>query len=144
MPAGSPAVSATLRSAFFVAVLDERAVARLAQPVLVGLVGLARADRLARRGLLAVFRELVGAALHHLHQVPAERRADGLAYLVVLERVHHALEFRHRVPGRDPAEVAALGGARILRLRLRDGAEVLALQDARAQLLELLACIGFR
>src|SRR3954464_814740 len=63
IPAGSPAVSATLRSAVFVAVLDEGAVAGLAQPVLVRLVRLALPNRLARGGLLAVFRQLVGTAL---------------------------------------------------------------------------------
>src|SRR5690349_10662769 len=65
MPAGSPAVRAILASAFFVTVLDERAIARLPQPVLVRLVRLACADGLARRGLLAILRELVGAALEH-------------------------------------------------------------------------------
>src|ERR1043166_5579565 len=79
MPAGSPAVSATrLALALVVAVLDEGTVALLAQPVLVGLVGLALADRLARSDLLALVRELVGAAFDHLHEVPAERRLDGL------------------------------------------------------------------
>src|SRR5690348_11495856 len=60
MPAGSPAVRATRvsdrgtavalprASALVVAVLDERAVALLAQPVLVRLVRLACADGLAR------------------------------------------------------------------------------------------------
>src|SRR4051812_2278601 len=84
MPAGSPAVSATTASlALVVAVLDEGAVARLPQPVLVRLVGLARADRLARGGLLAVVGQLVGAPLEHLDQVPAERRLDGLAHFLV-------------------------------------------------------------
>src|SRR3954469_23021806 len=100
IPAGSPAVSATSGSALVVAVLDEGTVAHLAQPILVGLVGLALADRLADRDLLAVFRELVGPALEHLHQVPAEGRLHGLAYLPVLQLVHRALELRHRVTGR--------------------------------------------
>src|SRR5687768_12995035 len=125
MPAGSPAVNATTvcvapeaiegaALALVVAVLDERAVAHLAQPVLVGLVGLARADRLARGDLLAVGGELLGAALHDLDQMPAEGSLDRLAHLAVLERVHRALEFRHGIAGRDPAEIAALGGAGIL------------------------------
>src|SRR3954463_12382162 len=74
MPAGSPAVSATSgASALVVAVLDEGKVAHLAKPILVGLVGLALADGLAGGDLLAILRQLVGAALQHLHQVPAER-----------------------------------------------------------------------
>src|SRR3954471_2506174 len=73
MPAGSPAVrAASGRSAFVVAVLDEGTVARLAQPVLVGLVRLALADRLACRDLLALLGHFVGAPLEHLHQVPSE------------------------------------------------------------------------
>src|SRR5512135_3556889 len=104
IPAGSPAVSATsgagsdtaegdraARSAFVVAVLDEGAVALLAQPVLVGLVGLACADRLAGGGLLALLRGRLGAALDHLREVPSERRLERLAHLAGLERVHDAL-----------------------------------------------------
>src|SRR5687768_2751685 len=133
MPAGSPAVRATSgRSALVVAILDERAVAHLAQPVLVGLVGLARADRLARGDLLAVGGKLLGAALHYLDEMPAERSLDRLAHLAVLERVHRALELRHGVAGRDPAEVAALGGAGILGVLLGELGEVAARGDALA------------
>src|SRR5436309_15537903 len=74
MPAGSPAVRATRGSAFFVAVLDERAIARLAQPVLVRLVGLARANRLACGGLLPLLGHFVPAAPEPLHQVPPDGR----------------------------------------------------------------------
>src|SRR5258706_3206283 len=84
MPAGSPALRATTASlALVVAVLDEGAVARLAQPVLVRLVGLALADRVARGRLLALLGELVGATLEHLHEMPAERRLDRRAHLLV-------------------------------------------------------------
>src|SRR3954470_19271778 len=76
MPAGSPAVNAmrgapaAMRAALLLveAVLDEGAIARLAQPVLVRLVGLAGADRQACRVLLAVAGELVGAPLEHLDE----------------------------------------------------------------------------
>src|SRR5258706_2059939 len=140
MPAGSPAVSATTASlALVVAVLDEGAVARLAQPILVRLVGLALADRVARGRLLALLGQLVGAALEDLHEVPSERRLHRLAHFLVLERVHHALEFLHGVAGGDPAQVAALGRARILRLLLGDLAEVGAAHDAFAHLREAVA-----
>src|SRR5258706_9209550 len=77
IPAGSPAVSATRGGlALVVAVVDVGTVARLAQPVLVRLVGLARADRLPRRDPPAVVRQLVGAPAQHLHEVPSERRLD--------------------------------------------------------------------
>src|SRR6185503_14942253 len=112
MPAGSPAVSTTsggeapmdgaAASALFESVFDERAVAGLAQPVLEGLVGLAGADRLPCGELLAVLGELVRAARDDLHQVPPEWRLDRLAHGALGERVHRALEFRHRVAGRDP------------------------------------------
>src|SRR5258708_17179927 len=137
MPAGSPAVSATTASlALVVAVLDERAVARLSQPVLERLVGLALADGLARGGLLAVLGQLVGAPLEHPHEMPSARGLDRLAHFLVAQRVHHLLELGHRVAGRDPAQVAALGRARVLRLLLRHLAEVVAGEDALAQLRE--------
>src|SRR5258708_6371545 len=121
MPAGSPAVSATSGAlALVVAVLDEGPVARLAQPVLVGLVGLARANRLLRRDSLAVVGELLRAALDHLHEVPSEGRLHRLAHLARAQRVHGALELRHRVAGRHPPQGAALGGARILGVLVRD------------------------
>src|SRR5438105_8576344 len=132
MPAGSPAVSA-IRLAFVVPVLDERAVARLAQPVLVGLVGLARANRLARVGALALLGKLVGAPLDRLQEVPAERRLHRLAHLAVLQLVHDALEFGHGVARGDPAEVAALRGARILGVDARELGEIGARHDALAQ-----------
>src|SRR5205085_11246662 len=98
MPAGSPAVSATTASlALVVAVLDERAVARLPQPVLERLVGLALADGVARRLLLAIVGELVGTPLEHLHQVPPERRLHRLAHFLVAQRVHHLLELGHGI-----------------------------------------------
>src|SRR5258708_27838195 len=116
MPAGSPAVSATSGVlALVVAVLDEGAVARLAQPVLVRLVGLARADRLARRELLPVARQLVRTALGHLHQVPAEGRLHRLAHFLVLQRVHDALQLPHAAPPADPPPLPPLRPARPLR-----------------------------
>src|SRR4051812_15928110 len=144
MPAGSPAVSAASgRSAFVVAVLNEGTVARLAQPVLVGLVGLALADRLARRDFLALVGYLVGAPLEHLYEVPSERRLDRLAHFAVLQPVHHALEFRHRVARRDPAQVAALAGAAVLGVELRQLGEIAAGDDALAQAAKALARLAF-
>src|SRR5689334_7171045 len=145
MPAGSPAVSATRgESALVVAVLDEGAVARLAQPVLVRLVGLARADRGARGGALALLGELLGAPAEHLHEVPSERRLDRLAHLVLLERVHHLLELRHRVARGDPAQVAALERARVLRLGARELGEIRAADDLLAHHAQALARFGVR
>src|SRR5688572_3342960 len=109
MPAGSPAVrairgartgrAARRKSALLEPVLDECPVAHLAQPILVGLVGLACADRLACHELLAILRKLVGASLEHLHEVPAERRLDRLAYFAFAQCVHRPLEFGNRVAG---------------------------------------------
>src|SRR6478735_21807 len=142
MPAGSPAVSATSGSALVVAVLDEGTVAHLAQPVLVRLVSLALADRLAHGHLLALLGELVRTALEYLHQVPAEGRLHGLAHFAVLQLVHGPFELRHGVARRDPTQVAALGGAAVFRIELRDLGEILALGDALAQPLELLPDFG--
>src|SRR5688572_11734613 len=148
-PAGSPAVSTTsgeeapidgaARSAFFETVLDERPVARLAQPILEGFVGLARPDRLAGGELLAVFRELVGAARNHLHQVPPERCLDRLAHRALGKGVHGALEFRHGVSRGDPAQVAAARCGGVLGVHARELREVAALLDALAQPREAIA-----
>src|SRR5437868_1894780 len=132
MPAGSPAVRTTSLS-LVVAVLDEGAVTGLAQPVLEGFVGLARADGLARRHLLAIFGELVRASLDDLHQVPSEGRLDGLAHLLVGQRVHRALELRHRIARRDPAQVTALLRAGVLGMQARELGEIGARHDALAQ-----------
>src|SRR6478736_3894222 len=50
--------------------------------------------------------ELVGTALEHLHEVPAEGRLHGLAHFAVLQLVHRALELGHGVARRHPPEVA--------------------------------------
>src|SRR5262249_38289710 len=131
-------------SALFEPVLDESAVAREAQPVGVGLVALARANRGARSVLLAVLRKLVGPALLHLHQVPAERRLERRAHRTDLEIGHRAFELGHGVAGREPAQVSALGGRSVLRVDLRELAEILAAGDARAQALEPRAHFGIR
>src|SRR5205814_4713599 len=99
--------------AFFYAVVDVGAIARLAQPVLVGLVRLALANRLARGEPLAVFRKLIGATPQHLHEVPAEGTLHRLAHLAIAQSVHGALELRDRVAGGEPAQVAALRRGRV-------------------------------
>ncbi|MOA33108.1 hypothetical protein D3C78_1543740 [compost metagenome] len=70
--------------------------------------------------------------------MPAERAADRLAVLPGLQRVEGALEFRHRVAGVEPAQIAAERGAAVLGElachRFEAGAAlqtVLHLQDAR-------------
>src|SRR5512132_258043 len=61
---------------------DIRAVARLADPVLEGLVGLALADRELRLHARAVGADVLLPAPQHFDQVPAERRAHGRRDLV--------------------------------------------------------------
>src|SRR6267143_6769226 len=82
-PAGSPEVSAISGSPLILFLvkskLDVGLVAQLPQPFLVGLVGLALAQRLTRLQALALRREVARAALEHLDQVIAERRAHGRA-----------------------------------------------------------------
>src|SRR3954452_10313278 len=82
MPAGSPEVSAItgglapIALAVFEAQLDVGLVAQLAQPLLVGLVGLALAQRLPRLHPYAVGAHVRRAPLEHLDEVVAERRLD--------------------------------------------------------------------
>src|SRR5207245_7136976 len=85
MPAGSPEVSAMTGLAFLKPQLDVGLVAQLAQPFLVGLVGLALAQRLARLHAAALRTEIARAALENLDQVIAERRAHRLAQFADLE-----------------------------------------------------------
>src|SRR5690606_41989423 len=49
------------------------------------------------------------ATLQHLDEVPTERRFDRFADLARLQGVHGAFERRHRLAGREPAQVTALG-----------------------------------
>ncbi len=55
--------------------------------------------------------------------MPAEGRLHRLADFVELQRVHRALEFRHRVTRVDPAEIAAAAAARIDRMQAGERAE---------------------
>src|SRR5438552_8342112 len=102
MPAGSPEVSAMTGLAFLKPQLDVGLVAQLAQPFLVGLVGLALAQRLARLHAAALGTEVARAALENLDQVVAEGRAHRPAHFADLELFVGALEFGHRVAGVDP------------------------------------------
>src|SRR5436190_1662297 len=114
MPAGSPEVSAMSGLAFLKPQLDVGLVAQLPQPFRVGLVGLALAQRLARLQPAPFGAEIARAALEHLDQVVAERRADRLADLADLELLVGALEFRHRVARIDPVELPAARGRAVV------------------------------
>src|SRR4051812_35085353 len=85
MPAGSPDVRATTGLALVKPQLDVRLVAQLAQPLLIGLVGLALPQGLPRELALALGRLLARAALEHLDEVIAERRAHRLAHFADLQ-----------------------------------------------------------
>src|SRR6185503_19893533 len=100
-------------SLVFEAHLDVGAVTQLEQPVLVGLVGLALFQGGARLQAAAVLGQAGCPPLHHLDQVPAERRFHRLADLARLERVHDALELGHRITGQQPVEVAAARSAAV-------------------------------
>src|SRR6185369_11915497 len=104
--------------------LNVRLVAQLAQPVLICLVGLALAQRLARDQPLALRRDAAGPTLDDLDQVPAERTLHRLADFARLQRIHRALKLRHRVARIDPAQIAALGGAHVHRIDARDLSEI--------------------
>src|SRR5258706_15895237 len=81
MPAGSPEVSAMRGLALVKPQLDVRLIAQLAQPLLVGLVGLAIAQRVARLRAPPFRGDVARAALEHLNEVVAEGRAHRLAHL---------------------------------------------------------------
>src|SRR5437868_973749 len=85
MPAGSPEVTAMRMLLLLEPQLDVGFVAQLPQPLLVGLVGLALAQRLP--GLLPhpLRRHFGGAPLEHLDEVVTERRLDRLADLARLQ-----------------------------------------------------------
>src|SRR5437764_7112858 len=103
-PAGSPEVSAMRGLAFIKPQLDVGLVAQLPQPFLIGLVGLALAQRLARLQALALGGDVARAALEDLDEVVAEGRAHRRADLAHLQFLVGALELRHGVAGVDPVE----------------------------------------
>src|SRR3970282_2169604 len=74
MPAGSPEVRAMSGLAFLKPQLDVDLVAQLAQPFLVGLLGLPLAQRHARLQAPALRAHVGRAALEHLDEVVAEGR----------------------------------------------------------------------
>src|SRR6185437_11003149 len=75
--------------------------------------------------------------------MPAILRVKRLADLAILELADHRIELRNEGSGAGPAQVTTLGRrARILRGDRGDGAEILSLEDALADLLELLAYRG--
>src|SRR5512137_2143624 len=141
MPAGSPEVTATTaragitaprapaapRSPLLDPVLDVGAVAQLAQPLFVRLVGAAVAEHLARLGTLAVQRDVGVAPLGDFDDVKAEGRTHRLGQFADLQRVHRALELGHGVVGQDPAEIAAARRGGIVGVEPRHFGERLAL-----------------
>src|SRR5712692_365651 len=143
MPAGSPEVSATSGLAFLKPQLDVGLVAQLAQPFLVGLVGLALAQRLTRLHAPALGTEIARAALENLDQVVAERRAHRLAHVADFELFVGALEFGHRVAGVDPIQLAATRRRAIVGMHARQLGEIgTAGDDTVAQVEELAARLG--
>src|SRR2546428_508260 len=143
MPAGSPEVSAMTGLAFLKPQLDVGLVAQLAQPFLVGLVGLALAQRLARLHAAALGTEIARAALENLDQVVAEGRAHRLAHFADLELFVGALEFRHRVAGVDPVELAAARRGAVVGMHARQLGEIGAAGDYTvAQVDKLAARVG--
>src|SRR5881396_2613328 len=135
MPAGSPEVSAMTGLALLKPQLDVGLVAQLAQPFLVGLVGLALAQRLARLHAAPLGTEIARAALENLDQVVAEGRAHRLAHFADLELFVGALEFGHRVAGVDPVELAAARRGAVVGMHARQLGEIGAAgDDAIAQI----------
>src|SRR5689334_14275303 len=84
MPAGSPEVSAMTGLALVKPQLDVSLVAQLPQPFLVGLVGLALAQRRACLQPPAFGGHVARAPLEHLDQVVAKGRAHRLAHFADL------------------------------------------------------------
>src|SRR6185295_9541364 len=145
MPAGSPEVSATRGLLLLKPQLDVRLVAELSQPFRIRLLGLAVANRLSRLQALALNGCVARAPLEHLDEVVAERRADRLAHFAHLQLLIGLLEFRYRVAGKHPVELAAARGRAIVGIGACQLAEVRAAgHDALAQVQQLPASIGFR
>src|SRR5580704_9632235 len=99
IPAGSPEVT-TMRGTYTACArlhldVDERLVAKPAEPKLGLFVGLALANR--GKGLLPahIVGAVIGAGREHLHDVPAVAGLEGLADLVRLEIRNGLVEFRH-------------------------------------------------
>src|SRR6266850_1236040 len=140
IPAGSPDVSAMRSLAFLKPQFDVGLVAELPQPLLVGLVGLALAQRLAHLQPAAFGADVARAALEDLDQVVAERGAHRLAHLADLQLFVGALELRHRVAGVDPVELAAARRRAVVGMHARELGEVGAPgDDAIAQVEQLAA-----
>src|SRR2546430_4928955 len=119
IPAGSPEVSAMTGLSFVKPHFDVALVAQLAQPLLVGLVGLALAQHLPRLQPAALRVHLGRAPLEHLDEVIAERRSHRLADLAVLQLLVGALEIGHRVAGVDPVELAAAARGAVVGMHAR-------------------------
>src|SRR5580765_6589978 len=114
-------------------VFDVRAIAQLANEIVELLVALPLPQRVARLLATSFLRDVLLAALEHLDQVPAERRAHGLRHLVDRERRHRTLEIGNGVARRDPTKVAALGTRRVVRIDARNFLELRTTGDAVLQ-----------
>src|SRR6185436_1834015 len=119
--------------AFVGLVFDVRAIAQLANEIVELLVALPLPQRVASLLATTILRDVLLAALEHLDQMPAERRAHGLRHLVDRKRRHRALEIGNGVARRDPTEVAALGTRRVVRIDARYFLELRAAGDAVLQ-----------
>src|SRR6266545_4541469 len=122
---------------------DIRAVARLAHPVLEGLVGFALADRELRLHALAVGADVLLPAPEHFDQVPAEGRAQRCRNLVHDKLVHRFLEHGHGVARAEQAKVAALGRSRVLGVEPRHVLEFRAGVESILEAIDLGLAIGF-
>src|SRR3546814_1989470 len=89
------------------AIFDIRLVAQAAQPDVVFLGGLARADGGARARALLLVGDVAFAAVQQLRHMPAELRAERLGDLVRLQLVETRLEFRDEHAWRLEAENTA-------------------------------------
>src|SRR5436190_7757073 len=145
MPAGSPEVSAMRSLALVKAQLDVGRIAQLAQPLLIGLVGLAVAQRVARLHALSLRGDVARAALERLDEVVAERRAHRLAHLADLQLLVGALELRHRVAGIDPVELATARRRAVVGIGARELGEIgVAVDEAIAQIHQLAPRLALR
>jgi len=104
------------------------------QPQFQGFFGLAVPDFLGGLGPAVFLGAVVLAPPQHLHNVPAVLGLERLADLARLQLFHGVLEGGHHGAGRNPAQVAAVGGrGRIVGVSLCQLSEVLAVDDALAK-----------
>src|SRR6185503_511519 len=125
-----------LRSALsvFEPVLDKSLVAQLTHPFLIRFVGFLRAQCLPCAQPLLLLRHVLVAAFENLDQMPAKWRTRRFADLPGFQSIHRLLEFRNRIPGRKPAQIAAAGSAAIFGLQSRELGEISVVIESLFQL----------